>query len=102
MSIKKRFKEEKVVLETDRKRFLNQIEELKSRLEHTDAKLYHVRKEVEESPMSLMRSEIQQKQMEVTDLENRMQRKQEEKETVEEMYSKLKKDYVAVKRQMEQ
>lgn len=55
MNIKKRFKEERVMLESDKKRLTQQTEELKNRLELTETKLYSFKKEVDESPLSVLR-----------------------------------------------
>lgn len=65
MNVKKRFKEDKTLLESDKKRLITQLEEYKNRLEHADARLYTMKKDVEESPVSLLRAEIQQKNLEI-------------------------------------
>ncbi len=58
MNVKKRFKEEKVLLEQDKKRLVQQVEDYKSRLDQTELKYYAFKKEVDESPLSVLRSEL--------------------------------------------
>lgn len=75
MNIKKRFKEERTVLESDKKRMATQIEDLQNRLAQSDAKNYQMRKEIDDHPMSLLRAEIQQKNLEIQELEGKVTRK---------------------------
>jgi hypothetical protein len=58
MNTKKRFKEDKALLESDKKRLLVQLEEYKNRLENSDARLYSLKKEIDDSPLSVIRGEI--------------------------------------------
>ena len=58
MNVKKRFKEEKVLLEQDKKRLVQQVEDYKTRLDQTESKYYAFKKEVDESPLSVLRSEL--------------------------------------------
>ena len=58
MNVKKRFKEEKVLLEQDKKRLVQQVEDYKARLDQTESKYYAFKKEVDESPLSVLRSEL--------------------------------------------
>lgn len=58
MNIKKKFKEEKVGLETSKKKLTAQVEELKARIEQMEAKFYNYKKEMDESPISLLRNEL--------------------------------------------
>ena len=58
LNVKKRFKEEKNVLEHDRKKAMATIEDLKSKLEAADAKFYEYKQEVETSPLNVLRNEL--------------------------------------------
>ena len=55
LNVKKRFKEEKVMLESDKKRLTAQVEDLKQRQENTEQRFYTFKKEVDESPLSVIR-----------------------------------------------
>lgn len=55
MNVKKRFKEEKVLLEQDKKRLIQQLDDYKTRLEQMEGKYYSFKKEVDESPLSVLR-----------------------------------------------
>jgi len=79
MNIKKRFAGERTTLENDKKRLHAQVEDLKNKLEHNEAKNYQMRKEIEDHPMSLLRAEIQQKNLEMQEMESKVTRKTEEK-----------------------
>ena len=72
MGVKKKFREEKQALEAEKKRLLAQVEELKGRQEATEQRFYQYRKEVEESPLSVMRAELAQKEVERIELESRL------------------------------
>jgi hypothetical protein len=61
MNVKKRFKEERNTLEMDKKRLLQSSEELKNRTEAAEAKLLALKREYDESPLSVLRSELAQK-----------------------------------------
>lgn len=75
---KKRFKEEKVLLENDKKRLVMQVEDLKNRLEHLEQRHYSFKKEVDESPVAVLRQELSQKNVEVIEAESKVRRANEE------------------------
>lgn len=55
MNVKKRFKEERTLLEMDKKKLQGASDELKNRAEQAEAKLLHFRKDFDESPLSVLR-----------------------------------------------
>jgi hypothetical protein len=55
---KKRFKEEKMTLEADKKRLANETETLKDRLKEADSRFFSFKKEIDESPINVLRNEI--------------------------------------------
>ncbi len=77
MNVKKRFKEEKVMLEQDKKRLLAQLEEHKQRLEQMDTKYYAFKKDVDESPLSVLRQELGQKNLELIEMESKLKQSNE-------------------------
>jgi centrosomal protein CEP120 len=77
INIKKRFKEEKVLLEQDKKRLSSQVDEYKNKLEHLESKYYAFKKDVDESPLSVLRNELTQKNMELIESESRVKQANE-------------------------
>ena len=71
MNVKKRFKEERNTLEMDKKRLLQSAEELKNRTEAAEAKLLALKREYDESPLSVLRSELAQKNLQLIDSESK-------------------------------
>ena len=63
LNVKKRFKEERLTLEQDKKRLMTQAEELKNRAEAAENKLGTLKREVDESPLSVLRSELAAKNL---------------------------------------
>jgi pyocin large subunit-like protein len=72
VNVKKKFKDEKLALESEKKRLNLVVEELKSKLENTESRYYAYKKEVDESPLSVMRSELAQKNVEIIELDNKL------------------------------
>ena len=58
MNVKKRFKEERFALETDKKKLQQQVEELKTRNEAVENRLLSLKRDIDESPLSVLRSEL--------------------------------------------
>jgi hypothetical protein len=58
MNVKKRFKEERTTLEMDKKKLQAATDDLKSRAEHAEAKLLAFKRDVDESPLSVLRGEL--------------------------------------------
>lgn len=101
ISVKKRFKEEKNQLETEKKRSLAQIEDLRSRLESADAKFVAYKQEVEHSPLNVLRTELAQKQIEIVELESRVNAANEQRDEFRHKFDKVKQDMIALKRQID-
>ena len=72
MTIKKKFKEEKIALESEKKRLALQLDEYKNKLEQAENKFYTYKKEVDESPISVLRAELAQKTVEIIEFENKL------------------------------
>jgi len=58
MNIKKRFKEERTLLEHDKKRLTCSLEDSKNKLEAIENKYYSYKKDIDESPLSVLRNEL--------------------------------------------
>lgn len=80
MGIKKRFKEERNLLELDKKKLISQLEESKMRQETAETKYYSFKKEIDESPLSMLRQELGLKNLEIIELENKVKAANEAKE----------------------
>ncbi len=65
MNVKKRFKEERTTLEMDKKKLSAQVEELKLRTETAENKLLILKREYDESPLSVLRAELAGKNIEL-------------------------------------
>lgn len=58
VNIKKRYREERTVLEQDKKKQQQSIEELKVRCEQAEARYVSLKRDIEDSPLSVIRSEL--------------------------------------------
>ena len=101
MNVKKRFKEERTTLETDKKRLLTQIEELKARADSAEAKLLALKRDFDESPLSVLRGELAQKNIELIESETRGKKAIEERDDARRRFELLKKDMVSLKKQLD-
>lgn len=101
MNVKKRFKEERTTLEMDKKRLTAQVEELKGRAEQAEAKLLAFKRDIDESPLSVLRGELSQKNMELIESESRGKQAVEERDEARRRFEALKKDMVALKKQLD-
>lgn len=101
MNVKKRFKEEKMTLESDKKRLTNQLEEYKTRLEQADSRFYAFKKDIDESPLSVLRQELATKNLELSEAEARVQHAHDQRDQFKHQVDKLKREYVNLKKQIE-
>jgi len=101
VNVKKRFKEERTTLETDKKRLLTQIEELKARADSAEAKLLALKRDFDESPLSVLRGELAQKNIELIESETRGKKAIEERDDARRRFELLKKDMVSLKKQLD-
>jgi chromosome segregation ATPase len=101
MNVKKRFKEERNTLENDKKRLMVQVEDLKARAEAAEGKLLNLKRDVDESPLAVIRAELAQKGMEVVEVEGKMRQALEERDEVRRRFEQLKRDMVTLKKQMD-
>ena len=64
-------------------------------------KYYNLKRDVEESPLSVLRNELGQKQLEIVEMESRVKAATEQREDYRIKYDQIKKDMIALKRQMD-
>ena len=55
MNIKKKFKEEKTMMEADKRRLQKEVGDYQAKLESAHSRFFGLKKEVEESPLSVLR-----------------------------------------------
>lgn len=72
MNIKKKFKEERVVLETDKKRLTKEVADYQAKLSEASDRYFGLKKDVEESPLAVLRNELGSKQLEIVELESKV------------------------------
>ena len=101
INIKKKFKEEKVQLEHDKKKLTKEVTEAQDKVSDATARFYNLKKEVEDSPLSVLRNEIGTKQLEIVELESKVKAANEQRDDYACKYSQIKKDMIALKRQID-
>lgn len=72
MQIKMKFKEERQSLENDKKRLAKEAQDLQDKLEQSSSRFYNLKKDVEESPLSVLRQELGARQLEITELQTKV------------------------------
>lgn len=101
LNVKKRFKEDKVLLEQDKKRLLQQLDDYKNRLEQLESKYYSFKKEVDESPLTVLRQELGQKNLEIAEMESRMKQALEQRDEFQRKFEQVKRDMIQFKKSMD-
>ena len=87
INIKKKFKEEKVLLEHDKKKLTKEVTEAQDKVSDATARFYNLKKEVEDSPLSVLRNEIGTKQLEIVELESKVKAANEQRDDYAIKYS---------------
>jgi hypothetical protein len=90
-TVKKRFLEEKRVIDLEKKKLTNSLAEAKVALDDQERKFWDYRREQDESPMAVLRAEIQNKNLQVLELESQVQKEKEKAEQANEATSLMKK-----------
>ena len=98
MNVKKRFKEERTTLEMDKKKLIASTDELKMRAEQAEAKLLAFKRDIDESPLSVLRGELATKNLELIESDTRAKQAIEERDDLKRKFELLKKDMVALKK----
>ena len=61
IQLKQKFKEERQQAEHDKKRLQGQVSEYQTKLEDAGSRFFNLKKEIEESPLAVLRNELGQK-----------------------------------------
>ena len=98
MNIKKKFKEERVVLETEKKRLTKEVADYQVKLSEASERFFGLKRDVEESPLAVLRNELGSKQLEIVELESKVKQAQEQRDEYHAKYDQIKKDMIGLKR----
>jgi uncharacterized coiled-coil DUF342 family protein len=90
-----------MALEADKKKLQQQLEELKARNEAVENRFVSLKRDIDESPLSVLRSELAQKNLSLAEAESRMKVIVEERDEARKKFDILKKDMVNLKKQMD-
>jgi uncharacterized coiled-coil DUF342 family protein len=90
-----------MALEADKKKLQQQLEELKARNESVENRFVSLKRDIDESPLSVLRSELAQKNLSLAEAESRMKVIVEERDEARKKFDILKKDMVNLKKQMD-
>lgn len=77
------------------------MEDHKTKLEHVENKFYSFKKEMDENPISLMRNELAQKNIEVIELETKVKKANEEREDFKKRYEQLRREMINLKKSID-
>ena len=80
IQLKQKFKEERQQTEHDRKRLQGQVSDYQGKLEDASGRFFNLKKEIEESPLAVLRNELGQKQLEIVELESKVKQANESRE----------------------
>lgn len=101
INIKKRFKDEKLAMQNDKKNLQEQVNNAKALLDEVEGRYRTYRQDMEESPLSVLRTEIGKKNIEIAELNTKLQKASEENEAVNQKFKKLRQEHTKLRREME-
>lgn len=79
VNIKKRFKEERTALQNDKKNLQSQLDDSKNFLNEVETRFRAYRQDMEESPLTVLRTEIGNKNIKIAELTAQLQKSNDEK-----------------------
>lgn len=100
--IKKRFREEKLLIEKDALNLNKIINEKNKEIERIEISFKNYKKEIDDSPVSLLKAEITRKSLEIDDHIREKDRINHEKDRMKNQNEKLKLDILKIKKLFEQ
>lgn len=101
INIKKRFKEEKLGLQSEMKSLKTQVQDAKALLDETEDRYRAYRKDMEESPVTIMRTEINKKNIEIAELNSRFEKANQEVASTNNKFKKLRQEHTKLRRDLE-
>jgi len=97
----KRFKESKMLLEKDKQNLLKQVEEKEREIQKLETQFKNFKKEVDDSPLTLIKNELNRKTLQLEESNREKERIVGEKEKYRQQSEKLKIDLVKIKKLFE-
>ena len=101
MNIKKKFKEERVQLENEKKKLTKEVGDYQAKMNEASDRYFNLKKEIEDSPLAVLRNELGSKQLEIVELESKVKAAIEQRDDYATKYGTIKKDMVGLKRQID-
>ena len=101
MNIKKKFKEERVQLENEKKKLTKEVGDYQAKMNEASDRYFNLKKEIEDSPLAVLRNELGSKQLEIVELESKVKAAIEQRDDYATKYGTTKKDMVGLKRQID-
>jgi len=102
ISVKTKCKEEKQNLEKEKIILTEQLNNLKEQLAEINDKYNLLKKELNESSMSTLKQEISQKDLEVIELEKKLEKSAQAKELYKAQYEKIKEEIIRIRESTQQ
>lgn len=101
MQIKIKFKEERTAADVDKKRLAKEVAECHDKLEQAHNRFFALKTEVEQSPLAVLRQELGQKQLEITEMHSRVKAASTAAEDYKNKFEQLKRDMITLKKQID-
>lgn len=101
LSIKIKFKDERLNLENDKKRLAKEVVDGHEKLEQAHSRFFALKTEVDSSPLQVLRTELGQKQLEISDLNSKIKQANMQVEDYKFKFDQLKRDMITLKRQID-
>ena len=101
ISIKRRFKEERVNLDADKKRLKQEVTEYQDKLDQAHNRYFALKKEYEDSPLSALRTELGQRDLTILELESQVKAAIQSRDEFSGRYDKIRKDHLVFKKQID-
>lgn len=98
ISIKRRFKEERVQLDADKKRMKAEIHDYQTKLDEAHQRFFGLKKEYEESPLSALRNELGQRDLTILELESQVKNACVSRDEFKDRYDKIRRDHLIFKK----
>ncbi len=101
MQIKIKFKEERQQLEGEKKKLVKDVQDSHDKMEQAQNKFFNLKKEVEESPLSVLRQELGARQLEIGELQTKIKTSAAIADDFKSKFEQVKRDMIQMKRQID-
>ena len=90
------------MLENDKKRMIKELNDYQTNLDQAHARYFGLKKESEESPLSVLRNQIGTQKLELAEMESHVKNSDKARDEYRTRYENIKKDMVLLKKQIDQ